>query len=149
MTLISAVIVPNMQMVRRQEANKVANELGLDMNLLRMKALTTGNPYTLTLNADGKEGYSIQPTLVSGSTQRSGNKDNTQRIQIKIHIGEDIASSTTTKLKFESGKLIDDNNADAATNEITRKILIEVLCENNKALLYYEPVTGYYTIQME
>lgn len=151
MAIIGVVVVPNMQMIQKQRARKVASEICTDLMTQRTKAYVTSNTaYKLELVQDGTTGkyygYTLTPgTLEAGGSSRSKNVENLKSVNIEIQTTSGVmhAVSTTGSLTFNGREVLDD------TGTTLSGIKITVTADKSAAVLGFDPLTGHYEIDLK
>jgi Tfp pilus assembly protein FimT len=149
--IIGIAAVPSVGLIRKQEVQKIAKELCLDLSAQRMQAMTAMTTSVsrkgLQLIGDETAGqyysYQLTPALAtaSGGT-RATNKDNSTNIQISMKAtGESGVIESPEKVQFDNyGYLID--TADKKINKLT----ITITYDTAESKITFNGVTGNYKI---
>lgn len=166
MSIICIAIMPNVRAVRRQEAKKAANELCLDLVTLRTTTRASTSDYTLTLVQDPTtlmyNSYTITPELLTASgSERDGNKDNSQRVNIRMQ-KELVSGDPSTRmdigqvLYFEGSEMKTTSTMGAVLPEIiititsggTINLAGEIIGPDAMVEVRFNYITGYYSLNV-
>lgn len=145
--IIGIAAVPSVGLIRKQEVQKMAKELCLDLSAQRMQAMTANTPER-GLELIGASGayysYQLTPALDTASGGiRSTNKDNSTNIRISMKAtGEEGVIESPEKVQFDNyGYLID--TADKKINKLT----ITITYDTAVSKITFNGVTGNYKIE--
>lgn len=155
MGIIGVAAIPSMQNIRRQEVNKLAKEICLDL-VTQMTNQNTNRDETYVLDLVKKDASPTSPyygyvitTCDSSLNPKPGIKS-TERIQhnknIEIVIKDtsgNIPATPITKLRFLDKKI-----TDAAGNEYKNTLQISLKNDQSKLEIVFYTTTGHYEISV-
>ena len=140
MTLLGAAVVPNMTLIYRQQIQKTANTLGMDLATLRNQARASGKEYTLELDAEHLH-YTMTSEGGAVSALHKEDADNGRNITITMTAG----GIDITKLRFKGNDMLDPS--DTVIENCTFKIEYKDYSEYGEAT--FDQVSGKFSFEMK
>ena len=144
--IIGIAAVPSVGLIRKQEVQKIAKELCLDLSAQRMQAMTanaSGRGLELIDTSGAYYSYQLTPALdtASGGT-RATNKDNSTNIRISMKAtGEVGVIENPVKIQFDNyGDMLDTDGK--TINELT----ITIAYDTAVSKITFNGITGNYKI---
>ena len=139
MIIIGAAVIPNMQMIYRQQIQKAANEMAMDLTMLRRQARATNKEYKLVLDASAHH-YTMTSESTAIEAMHQKDVGNTENITFELY-GDGTA---TNEIIFEGDlmKTAAGTEVEAYTIKVTYKDM------SAYGQLTFKNVEGTYTFQM-
>jgi Tfp pilus assembly protein FimT len=146
--IIGIAAVPSVGLIRKQEVQKIAKELCLDLSAQRIQAMTanaSGRGLELLDTRGAYYSYQLTPALdtASGGT-REKNKDNSTNIRISMQATYELGVvDNLEKIQFDNyGYMMDTSTPSKTINELS----ITITYDTAQSKITFNGVTGNYKI---
>lgn len=155
MAIITAGIAPNISLVGKSEAKKIAGELCTDLMTIRQKALLDGKKYTIELASHLANTPPYYGYLSRNETDNTTIEDKSQNdTRLNLIMVESYAPSITEgtygiALQYSS---VDQRMIITDKRTLTTLSQLQVGIKYDDTLYYivtFDPMTGYYKIQSQ